>query len=85
MARDGCVATGAAVAEIEKLAREPAKGLSAPTPANGSRRRAIFIPTRGYWDGWRADEGILFPGEKLEPIYLREVSYTKAPPVRVTT
>jgi hypothetical protein len=24
-------------------------------------------------------------GEKLEPIYLREVSYTKAPPVRVIT
>ncbi|HEX4119959.1 MAG TPA: hypothetical protein VH619_04965 [Verrucomicrobiae bacterium] len=36
-------------------------------------------------DGRFIHEYDFFTGEKLEPIYLREASYTKAPPVRAVT
>jgi tRNA threonylcarbamoyladenosine biosynthesis protein TsaB len=74
----------APIAEIEQLQRA-GQQISCPDAVQWFPTAREIYPDAAILGRLACGRRDFVPGEKLEPIYLREVSYTKAPPVRAIT
>jgi len=73
----------AASAEIEALARRGERILG-PGATAWFPSAQNFYPDAAILGRLAAGREDFVPGEKLEPIYLRETAFKKAPPIRIT-
>jgi hypothetical protein len=69
--------------ETVRAEHEAATPLVGPDVARGFPAGQVMFPAAATLGQLAATAGDFVPGEKLEPIYLRETAFLKAPPPRV--